>query len=353
MLNSLRQPRAVVGLAVSVLFLYLGVRGVGWRELVRELGAADYRWLIPTVVVVIAGQLARAARWQVLFGDGPRPSARDAFAILSVGYMVSAVFPLRLGDPVRAWLIETRTPASGATGLATVLVERAIDFLTVAVLLALWLPLPATSLLQRTLGGAEWLDARLLTLGALSLVAAVYFGCLSLSAAAERLGTMTAQLLRRLGLTAQRAVRLARVVTAFFRGFGALRRLDRALAAALWSAAVWLLGALGTWLMMRSFGIVLPLAAAAFVLCATALFAVLPSSPGYVGVFHSAARLGLGVYTAAIGVSVPLAAVVSYTIVLHALTMLVIIILGLVGLLMLGLSGRDLGGRLHRIEITG
>src|SRR5512137_2489096 len=102
----LRQPRTWLGVAVSAVALYFAVRGVAWRDLWLQLAEADYWWLLPTVAVIIAGQVARSARWQVLFGDGPRPTLRDAFAILSIGYMVSALFPLRLGDWVRAWLIE-------------------------------------------------------------------------------------------------------------------------------------------------------------------------------------------------------------------------------------------------------
>ncbi len=331
---------------MSLVALYVALRGVGWRDLVQELAHADYVWVVPTVLVVLAGQLARSVRWRMLFGDGPRPSLADSFAILSIGYMVSAVFPLRLGDPVRAWLVQTRTPASGAAGLATVLVERAVDFLTVAVLLALWLPGPATTLLRTAFGAGGWVTAPALSLIALALVLGVYVGCVALSTGAEPVGRAVAGLLIRFGLRPLAAARAGALSTAFLGGFGALRRPDRALATAAWSAAVWGLGALSTWLMMRSFAIDLPFAAATFVLCATALFAVLPSSPGYVGVFHSAARLALGVYAAAMGVRLPLAAVVSYTLVLHAITILVIVILGAVGLLMLGLSRNELSRRL-------
>ncbi len=342
----MRQKRTWLGLAVSLVALYVAFRGVSLVELSRELARADYAWVVPTVVVVLAGQLARSVRWQLLFGEGPRPTLAESFAILSIGYMVSAVFPLRLGDPVRAWLVETRTRASGAAGLATVLVERAVDFLTVAVLLALWLPAPAATLLQTAFRFGEWVSAPTLSMAALALVLTVYVACLVLSSGSERVGHLLAGGLVRMGLRPLAAARLGAQGTAFLNGFGALRRLDRALATAAWSGVVWGLGTLSTWLMMRSFGIELPLAAAAFVLCATALFAVLPSSPGYVGVFHSAARLALGVYAAALGVSIPLASVVSYTLVLHALTMVVIVVLGLIGLLMLGLSGGELGRQL-------
>jgi glycosyltransferase 2 family protein len=350
MSSMLRNPRTWLGIAISVVALYFAVRGVSWRDLWAQLVGADYFWLLPAVVAIVAGQVARAVRWQVLFGSGPRPSLSDSFAILSIGYMVSALFPLRLGDWVRAWLVETRTPAGGAAALATVLVERAIDFLTVVLVLAVWVPVPASRLLQTAFGAGSWAAPGNLRLAALLIVVAVYATWVLLSLVSDRAGRTVSRALARVGMSADLARRAGALTAAFLAGFAPLRNPRTGLLAAGWSIVVWLLGGLACWLAMRSFHLYLPFAAAVFALCATALFAVLPSSPGYVGVYHSATRLGLVLYGGVYGLPVSIPAVVSYAIVLHGVTMIVLIVLGVVGLGMVGLSGSELSRHLGQSE---
>jgi uncharacterized protein (TIRG00374 family) len=330
--------------------LYLALRGVNLQELREALTGANYVWLIPAVGAVVAGQLARSARWQVLFGAGPRPTFRMSFAILSVGYLVSNLLPLRLGDPLRAWLIETRTPAGGAEALATVLVERAIDFLTIIALLAIWIPVPASRLLQEEFGAGAWASPTNLRIATAALVLAVYGVWVVLSLVGPTAGRTTSRVLDRLGVPDLVSTEAGRLVAGFAAGFAPLRHAPTAILAVVWTLGVWLIGGLGYWLVMMAFDLELPFAAAVFCMGATALFAVLPSSPGYIGVFHYAIRVGLTIYGQGYGVPVPDATALSYAIVLHGVTVLVLLVLGLVGVRMLHLSAVELSRGLDRSE---
>jgi len=341
MYATFKNTRVWLGLAISAAALYFAVRGVAWDDLVAELGKAHYRWLAPGAALILLGQVTRACRWRVLFGDGPRPSLRDAFAILSVGYLVSGIFPLRLGDPVRAWLVDARTAARGPEALATVLVERAVDLLTVLVFLALLVPQPAARLLGGQLGPGPWADpanVRALTFGAVGLV---YLGMAAVSILGGRAGRLAAAGLAGAGVSSAAAHRVGIAVAGFASGFGALRRPRVLLETAAWSLLIWWLGGIEYWVIMWAFDLEVPYNVAVFVLCGTAIFAILPSSPGYVGVFHTAV-----IVTLAIIADVPKDVALSYAIVLHGLVMVVLIGMGLVGLRMIGLSRRALGARL-------
>jgi uncharacterized protein (TIRG00374 family) len=333
----LRNRRVWLGLAVSAVALYFALRGIAWADIRRALASASYTWLIPAIGVIVVGQVARAIRWQVLFGDGPRPDLRSAFAILSVGYLVSAVFPLRLGDVVRAWLVETRTPAGGFEAFATILVERALDLLVVLILLTVWVPTPAARFLGGQLGPGLWADAGSLRLAALAVVVAVYLAMIGLALIGPRLGRRIRRLLVRCRVPDPVAEAVAVATTRFAAGFAPLRQPRTAALALAWSLGVWWVGGVGYWLMMRAFHLDLPFSAAVFAMCATALLAILPSSPGYVGVFHWGIRLALAIYGA-----VPAAVAISYALVLHGVTILVLIALGLLGMWLLGLSRRQL-----------
>ncbi len=348
MRSTARNPRFWLGMGISVAALYFAVRGVDWRALFASLVEADYAWLIPAAAMIVLGQVARAIRWQVLFGDSPRPGGRDAFAILSVGYLVSGVFPLRLGDPVRAWLVGAYTPASGTVAFGTVMVERAVDLLTVLVLLAVLVPTHASRLLHGQLGAGPWSEPANLGAMTLGLVGLVYLGFVVMSRLGARAGRVTADLLARVGVSEARAERLGSGVAGFAAGFGMLRRPRYAAQTAVWCVLIWLIGGLQCWLVMFAFHLNLSFAAAVFVLCGTAIFAILPSSPGYIGVFHLAVKL-----TLAIIAGIPPAVAVSYAIVLHGLTIAVLVALGLVGLRMLGLSSRELEAHLGEAEAPG
>lgn len=96
--------------------------------------------LIATAVaLLVVGHLIRVARWALLMHQVDRPSPFTGFLALSLGYVVNAILPLRLGELVRAFYYASRTRADAAYVLATVIVERAFDLITVwAILLVMF-----------------------------------------------------------------------------------------------------------------------------------------------------------------------------------------------------------------------
>ncbi|OGO40182.1 MAG: hypothetical protein A2Z04_03415 [Chloroflexi bacterium RBG_16_57_9] len=92
------------------------------------------------------------------------------------------------------------------------------------------------------------------------------------------------------------------------------------------SALLWASAATVNYLVMLGFEMRLSWAAAAFVLCVAALGVSVPSSPGYIGVYHAAVVAGLAVF----GVSG--AEAVAYALVLHAVNYAVLIVLGVFSL---------------------
>lgn len=322
----LRQRRTWLGIAVSVVALWLVLRGVDWQEMQAALVGADYVWLLPAAASTVLVQVVRTLRWRVLFGGAPKPAPWPAFCIVSIGYLVNSILPLRLGDFVRAWLADTRTPAGGAEALATVFIERVLDLLTIFFLVALWAADPISQRLDMGPLGEPWSLRALVFTG----IALFYLG----AAFAASQGDRARRWLGRGALGEQ----LAR----FLEAFGPLGTPRVALGAALWSIALWLLGVWGYWLVFRVFHLDLSFGVALLTLGATAVLAILPSSPGYVGVFHSGVvgtLLGLGLADQATAVS--------YALVLHGITTLMLLAMGLVGLWGLGLSWRGLSAQVE------
>ena len=65
--RSLRRLSVWAGIALTVVFAALAVRGVHLRDVGNTIRASDIWWLVPALALTAAGTLMRAQRWRVLF----------------------------------------------------------------------------------------------------------------------------------------------------------------------------------------------------------------------------------------------------------------------------------------------
>ena len=329
-----------LGILVSLVAFWYAAREVDPRELFAALARADYRWLLPALLLLALGQVARTWRWRLLFHRATRPPWRETFAALSVGYLVSTVIPLRLGDPIRAWAVGRYTRAGFAEALATVMVERVLDLLAVMVLLAWVAPAITAERLAERLGPGPWAHGdgiRWLTVG---FVLVCYLGLATVATIGHRSDDALDRLLGAIGLAEHRRVRLRAAWSGLVDGLSPLRRPSRALAGLVASLVVWSIGAFAYWLVMLAFHLGLAPTTAVFMLCTVAFAAILPSTPGYLGIFQWAV-----VWSLDVAAQVPHDDALAYALVVHAATIAVLLLLGPVGLRMLGLSRGDLRQR--------
>jgi hypothetical protein len=344
--EALRTPRFWIGVAISVALMAVALRGVNLRDVARELQGVDYVWLLPAAATVVIGQLGRAYRWRLLFGSGPRPSGRMSFGILSVGYLVSNVLPLRLGDGVRAWLIETRTPADGAAALATVVVERVVDLLVILLFLGLWVPGPGVAFAQRYAGAPAALTVTTLRWAVVGLAASAYVGLAVVSTVGGPAARILQATLSVAGVAVATSARVGAGVGRFLSAFRVLRNPSVGIGVLAATAGLWWIGAVGYWFVFRAFHLDLPLAWAVFAMCAAAIFAaVLPPAPGYAGTFHLAVKTALVLLAdLSPGRDMSSSLALSYAVVLHALTLAILILLGVAATLYLGVPAEALAG---------
>jgi hypothetical protein len=327
----LHQQRTWIGLAISLVAMAFAARGTDLSRVAAAMQRADYRWLLPAAAVIVAGQLVRTWRWRLLFLPPGRPTPVTLFHILNVGYLVSSLLPLRLGDPVRAYLVEAQTDRDAGAALSTITLERVSDMLAVVVLVA---ALASRGGVPDFMGGA----ARLFGLAGLAAIV-LLVGLSGQAARAERLLARSISCLsrylpgRQAGLPGRLSAEAwGRRGYSFLRSFAALLHPPSGLGVAALSVGVWLVGALHFNLVMRGFDLRLPLSAGLLAILAAALAAALPSSPGYIGVYHAAVVEAL----AAFGVARSLA--LSYAIVVHALNLVILVGLGLMSLWLRHLS---------------
>jgi uncharacterized protein (TIRG00374 family) len=288
-------------------------------ELGRQLRATRWGWAAVATVLAPLGLWARARRWRYLFP--PRSAPPGLVPAVMIGYMANNVLPLRAGEVVRVYVVARRSRAAGAdatghafwTALATLVVERVLDSLAVVLMLAvLVLVVPVPAFLQ---------------VGALAVLA-VDLGGIAVLVALVAAPARCARLIERLSARWPRlGQRTLSAFETFVRGLEGIRAPAHTLPILVWTVIVWVIPASAASLMLAAMNLELPWVAGWVVLAFVGLSISIPSAPGYVGVFHAAAALAVGLF------GVAQEAAVGYALVFHASQILPVIALGWVYLL--------------------
>jgi glycosyltransferase 2 family protein len=256
----------------------------------------------------------RGRRWWYLFPPGSDPPPLTP--AMMIGYMANNVLPLRAGEVVRIYTVARRWRVTGDGGrihpfwttLATLVVERVLDSLAVVLILAilvLVVPVP------------RFLEVAALVVLAIDLVGIAVL--IALVATPDRCARVVVRLTERWpGL--QR--RLLSIFETFVHGLDGIRAPAHAAPLVVWTALVWLVPALAAWTMLWAMDLRLPFLAGWAVLAFVGLGISIPSAPGYVGVFHAAVVLAVGLF------GVPQSAAVGYALLFHASQILPVTLLG-------------------------
>ncbi|MCZ7590810.1 MAG: flippase-like domain-containing protein [Kiritimatiellae bacterium] len=118
-----------VGIALSMLFLWLALRKVEWSSVITSWRGARVDLLLLGTGLLICSWLVAAIRWRMLLTSVPHLRIRETFAYISIGYLANTVLPLRLGDLARASLIGKKKNAGISRALGSIAIERMMDVL--------------------------------------------------------------------------------------------------------------------------------------------------------------------------------------------------------------------------------
>lgn len=308
-----------VGIAVSAVALWLAFRQVDWTELLADLGRANYWWLIPSALALVAAMGARAERWRWLLGGREQVSWLRAFRAICIGYLITNVLPLRAGEIVRPLVISRGGKIRGMQALSTIAIEHVLDVLVVLAILAIVLPgLPLPP------GAAEGAQRGGVLFGGAFVVMILVVWQRDL---AERMLRWVLGRIPRLDPEPW----LRRFHSAMD-GLGAIRSFRLFSMSIVWSVAAWLFSALSFHFALIGFAPNAPFTASLFVTVTSTLILLAPSTPGYIGVIELAIQQSLVIF----GISESLA--LAYAIVFHAMEFIIMNIAGVISLLSEGMS---------------
>jgi uncharacterized protein (TIRG00374 family) len=323
--NRFKRWQFPIGIAISLIFLWIALRGIHFEDVWLSLRGANYSWLIPTVLAYFVTVGLRAWRWQVLIKPIRAVSWWHLSGIVALGYLGNSIYPFRIGELLRVLLLNQWEEVPISSGLATLLVERVFDGISVLVLVfgaLVLVPLPVPEMQNLVM-----------------ITSALFFGLLIVFLGMAFLPKQALVLVEMVAgwLPTKLGEPLITFAGSFLEGLAALRSPLSVLIVLGSSVLIWIFEAAKFWFVMQAFPFDVGMVVVALTVGVTNLASILPSAPGFVGTFDLPIIAMLKLY------GVEDVAATAYTLVLHTTLWLSATVFGVIYMLYAGVRWADLG----------
>lgn len=279
-----------LGFIISAFFLFLAFREINYAELWQTLQSVRLWWLIPGLVIYAGSMLTRAWRWGALLNPIKKIYTVTLLPTILIGYMGNNVFPLRMGEVLRAVVLKRREKIAISATLATIVVERIFDAVVVVGFVLLNLgqltQLPGTGALSQLGGLATW-AILIFSVGLTLFIAVAMF-----PKPAMRLIHGVIQKI----IPERWRESVSGIADRFLDGLMSLRSPKDALMILLTSILTWLLETGLYWCVNRSLGLGLNFGQLMLLNGIVNMVLLVPAAPGGLGTFDAAGRAMLQAY---------------------------------------------------------
>ena len=323
-----------VGLTVTVFCVWLAFRNVPYTEITRVISGGNYYWLIPAVIAQLLAIVMRSQRWVVLLDRKDKLEA--SIWSQGIGYLFTNLFPFRLGEVVRVLVMSERCKMPVVQVAGTAIVERLLDVGTIILALVVvlpWMHVPGGIVKSGQIFGVFVLVAILII-----ILLAIFKG--TSFALINRICTVFPVLPKEMILA--RWAELMEGLTPLLRGVVALQVIVLSLLSWLFSGVVF-------YCAIRTFQPAGFLLEAIFMMISLSLAVIVPSSPGFIGVFQFVGQQALVI---PFGEKYSLSSALAITLIAHIVYYILSTILGIIGLWRIGQSFAGLMGLVARKNAT-
>jgi uncharacterized protein (TIRG00374 family) len=304
-----------IGFGISALAIYFLLQQVSLEQLGQVLSHAQLAPIGVVILGVLSSLVTRAARWQIYFRPERRVPFGPLYETLAISYMASTFLPLRAGELIRAVFLGRRESIPVPRVVGTILLEKLFDFLAIGVMLGVLVGLTPSRTEVRVGGGSI---AAVILIGFGFVVALAVWRAPTL----RLVGFIEARLPFGLG----HRLRLEHAAAQFAEGTDSLRTPGLWVPLLGWTAVTWVCSLVTTWAGCLALGAEPGLAALLFVIVLTSSGQAVPSSPGYVGVYHYLATVALTTF------GVDPATAIGIAIITHAFSYGPLVVAGLIAL---------------------
>jgi uncharacterized protein (TIRG00374 family) len=317
--------RFLLFLSIAGILLYFAFRGIDFDELWNSFRTANYFYIGVYLFFGFLSLLTRAYRWNILIEPlNYKPSFLNSFYSLNTGYLANFAFP-RLGELTRCVSLSRAEKIPVDKLFGTVIVERVIDLIMVAILLmtlivfrldffGTWLNEnifgPLVDKLNESIGGAWILIVALV--GIPVIMIAIYY------------------MFRNRLLQVSFIVKIKDFIKGIFDGLKTIYKLKRRWAFIFHSILIWFCYwgmTYGAVFAVEETSVLKPIDGL-FVLIVGSFGFILPAQGG-IGAYHLITVLGLTLY------NIPREPALTYATITHGAQMIMLIVLGLISFMIL------------------
>jgi uncharacterized protein (TIRG00374 family) len=302
--------KVILGILISVILVYLSVRGIKFQDILSDLEQIKISYVIFFTLLVVLMQYLRSYRWGVILQPMEKIDQFALFSVTSVGFMAIAAIPARIGELARPYLISKRSSIKMSSALGTILVERVLDsftVLTMAVIVIFFTDLPS------------WMieSSIIFFLLAVAMFCFILFLILRREKALKFINLILSK------LPGKFANKIDQLIHHFIDGFQIVTNIKLLLYLFFLSAVIWLVDVAAIYMLLLSFGFTLPVIASFVLMIILIVGIAIPAGPGYIGNWHYACLVALSLFGLA------KADALSFAVVYHFLSMIIVLVLGI------------------------
>jgi hypothetical protein len=301
--------KIIFGILISLVLVYLSVRGINFTDVQNVLQKIQLPYVMLFMLLISLIQYLRSYRWGVILQPMGTIDQLSLFSVTSVGFMVIAALPARLGELARPYLISKRSSIKMPSAVGTIIVERVLDSFTIfiiAVVILFFIDLPS------------WMihSSILFFLIAVTMFAAIMILILHRNTALKFINVILNK------LPGKFAPKIDAMIHHFIDGLQIVTNVNILLYLFFLSAVIWLVDVLAIYVLLLSFGFMLPVVASFVVMIVLIVGIAIPTAPGFIGNWHFACVLALSLF----GLSK--ADALSFAVVYHFLSMVILLVFG-------------------------
>jgi len=347
----LRNRKIIFSLIIGILFsgvaIYASFRNIPVSELLEYMKSINVFWITVSVLIGLSSYFIRALRWQVILTPVKKVGFWHAYHPLTIAFMINCILPGRLGELARPAILYKRDNVEFSKVLATVGTERIFDLITMLFLFivfisgieldpGLGIDFNGHMINQDTLHG---LWSKMIAISIILISAILMFMMPFTRRTLSRFFSWLPHLLffttKHFRDTISNRIhqKSHAILENLSLGFEILKSPAKVLICLALSCAVWLLSFAAFYVMsLGCSGIELSFSQASTVVIIICFFIMLPSVPGFWGIWEVGGIYGLMLF------SIPKVEAAGLTLTFHFFQIIPLIVLGLLSSWVTGIS---------------
>ena len=271
---SKRNISFLIGIPLSILFLYLAVRQIEIHKTIEVIKGTNYLFLIPAAIVFVIDFSLRGLRWHYLLLPIKKCKLMNLMSTTFIGFFANNILPARAGELIRIVMIGSKENISKTSTTATIILERFMDVVAILILISItFFIYPYPSIVKN---GIYALTAVMIFLTVL------FYGLMFLR-------TPTLAFIKKLLSVFPKKIqqKSAILINLFIDGLEVLKDKKQMFIVLGISMLIWTIDSSVYLFIAKGMGITeIDYTGAIFIMTLTAIGISIPSSPGYLGVFE-------------------------------------------------------------------